>query len=268
MSDKNKNSVHLQNYPEMSNFVADEQLIETMNKIRLICSCALFIRDKYNLRVRLPLNKVTIFSKQYDDIKEFTNIIADEINVKQVEFSDNIDEYGKKSLALNFQKIGKKVGSKMPNVIKAANNGKWKIKDNILCIEDFELNEDEYCIKLETKEDDVLAIDGYDILVKLDLNLTDDLEKEGMARDLVRIIQQFRKDTRLDVSDNISLVIKTNYEFLKDSVNSFLNYIKEQTLATDLVITKNELNVDFSFCEEINGNVVQIGFSVVNKVMK
>lgn len=258
-----KNSVHLQDFPVMENFTADNELLNTMDKVRAICSCALYVRDKHNLRVRLPLNKMTIISPNSTDISSFTDIIADEINVKNIEFDNNIEEFGEKKLVLNFQKIGKKVGSKMPNVMKLANSGKWKIKDEVLVIDEFELNNDEYSIKLETKKENVFAVEGYDMLIMLDLNITEELEKEGIARDLVRLIQQFRKDVKLDISDKISLVIKTNYEFLKDSINSCKEYIQEQTLSIDLIITKDDLNTEFSFCEEMNKNIIQIGFSVI-----
>ena len=125
-----KNSVHLQDFPVIENFDADNELLDIMDKVRAICSCALYVRDKHNLRVRLPLNKMTIISPNSADISSFTDIIADEINVKNIEFNDNIEEFGEKKLVLNFQKIGKKVGSKMPNVMKLASSGKWKIKED------------------------------------------------------------------------------------------------------------------------------------------
>lgn len=258
-----KNSVHLQDFPVVENFEVDKQLLDIMDKVRAICSCALYVRDKNNLRVRLPLNKITIISNDCSDIENFVDIISDEINVKNIDFDDKIEEYGEKKLILNFSKIGNKVGSKMPSVMKAASNSKWKIKDEILEIDGFELNKDEYCISLESKKKNVFAVDGCDILIMLDLNITENLEKEGMARDLVRLIQQFRKDVKLDISDKINIVIKTNYEFLKDSINSFKDYINEQTLSIDLDIVKNDLNTEFSFCEEINNNIVQIGFSLI-----
>ena len=256
-------SVHLKNFPIIENFTTDEDLINSMDMVRAICSCALFIRDKNNFRVRLPLNKITIISKNNDEIKNFSDIIVDEINVKNIEFLDDMDKYGENKLILNFPKIGSKIGSKMPSVIKAANSGKWKIKDNRLFIDGFELADDEFKIVLQPKKENVFAVDGYNILIMLDLNVTKELEKEGMARDFVRKIQQFRKDVKLDVSDKIDLVVKTNYEFLKESITTFKEYIKEQTLSLDIIISKDELNTNFSFCEEMDNNIVQIGFSKV-----
>lgn len=256
-------SVHLKNFPVIENFEVDNDLIDTMDEVRAICSAALFVRDKNNLRVRLPLNKITIISTFNDKIKEFSDIISDEINVKNIEFIDDIDEYADKKLILNFPKIGSRIGSKMPSVMKAANSGKWKVKDDKLIIDSFELSQDEFKITLQPKNKDITTVDGYDILIMLDTNVTPALESEGMARDFVRKIQQFRKDVKLDVSDKIDIVIKTNYEFLKSSITEFKDYIKEQTLALNLTLSKDDLNTEFSFCEEMENNIVQIGFSKV-----
>ncbi len=258
-----KNSVHLQDFPKMDNFEADNSLIDVMDKVRAICSCALFVRDKNNLRVRLPLNSITIISDKTDEIREFSSIIADEINVKRVEFINNIEEYGEKKIVLNFQKLGTKIGAKMPNLMKAAKANKWKIKDGKMEIDEFKLESDEYELKLESKTNNVFPVDNYDILIMLDLNITKELEYEGMARDLVRIIQQFRKDARLNIDDRINLVIKTNYDFLKNSIEQNKEYIKEQTLSVNFNIVNDLANCDFSFCEEIDKNTVQIGFSVM-----
>jgi isoleucyl-tRNA synthetase len=259
--DKN-NSVHLQNFPKMDNFSVDEVLLSAMDKVRAICSCALSIRDRNNLRVRLPLNKILIIGYNIKDIEEFSLIIKDEINVKTVEFIDNIEGYGEKKLALNFQKIGGKVGSKMPNLIKSSKTNGWNINENNeLEIEGFKLEADEFSIKLESKRENVYVVDGYDILVMLDLVVTKELEYEGLARDLVRMIQQFRKDSELDVSDRIDLFVKTDHGFLIESIKQYEKYIKEQTLAVGLDITNN-LNCEFSFTDNLDDKTIQIGFNV------
>lgn len=259
-----KKSVHLQDFPKMDNFEADNNLIDVMDKVRAICSCALFVRDKNNLRVRLPLNSITIIADDVDEIKSFSSIIADEINVKKVDFVDNVAEYGEKKIILNFQKLGAKIGAKMPNLMKAAKTNKWKIKENNkLEIDGFELEADEYELKLESKKNNVFTVDNYDILIMLDMNITKELEYEGMARDLVRVIQQLRKDAKLNIDDRISLFVKTNYDFLRNSIEQNNKYIKEQTLSLELNLVSNLENCEFSFCEEIDKNIVQIGFNVV-----
>ncbi|MDR1498804.1 MAG: DUF5915 domain-containing protein [Rickettsiales bacterium] len=261
-------SVHLQDFPRMDCFEINEKLMDNMDKVRAICSCALFIRDKNNLRVRLPLNKVTIIGNNLEEISDFSTTIENEINVKTVEFVDNVSDFGEKKLVLNFQKIGVKVGSKMPDLMRASKSGRWRIDGNDLEIEGFRLEADEFSIKLEPNRDGVYAVDNYDILLMLDLNTTEELEQEGMVRDLIRMIQQFRKDAKLNVSDKIRLNIGTNYGFLKNSIKRHVDYVKDQTLAVSLDIIDGDLNCDFSFSEEINKNIVQIGFGVAHEAKK
>ncbi len=261
-------SVHLQNFPKINDFETDKQLIDKMDKVRSICSCALFIRDKNNLRVRLPLNKITIITADVDGIKEFSNIILDEINVKNIEFNKNINDFASNKLVLDFKKIGSKVGSKMPEIIKATKNREWEINNNKLMICGFVLDENEFKLTLEPKQVDTFVVDNYDILIQLDLKITRELEQEGIVRDLVRIIQQFRKDADLNVSDKIELSIYTYYDFLTESVEKFTSYISEQTLAKSLSvfpIDKANNSFDgFKFNETLNSNKITVNFRVIN----
>lgn len=261
-------SVHLQNFPDINNFNVNRQLMDTMDKIRAICSCALFIRDKNNLRVRLPLNKITIISKNTNDIKEFSNIILDEINVKNIEFVENIDDFSSNKLILDFKKIGPKIGNKMPYLIKATKNNEWAIKNNQLIICDFTLDNNEFKLVLEPKKENVFVVDNYNILIQLDLNITEELEQEGTARDLIRIIQQLRKDANLKLVDKIDLSIYTENNYLSKSIENFKGYISEQTLAKSLNIFPNKKissNFDgFLFNEILNDNKITITFKVIN----
>ena len=251
--------------PNLDNYTVDEKLINTMDKVRAICSLALSIRDKNNLRVRLPLNKITIISNESNDLKEYSSIIVDEINVKNIEFIDNVNNFATKKITLNFSKIGSKVGAKMPELIKASKNGSWEITaDGKLKIASFELEEDEYNNSWEGKEDSIFVVDNYDILIKLDLNITKDLEVEGLSRDAVRIIQQYRKDAKLSISDRINLFIRTDDNVLLDAIKTYNDYICEQTLANSLDINSGSWdNIDFSFSTDINNSTVKIGFNVI-----
>ena len=263
-------SVHLQDFPEIKDFEIDKQLIDRMDKVRAICSCALFVRDKNNLRVRLPLNKMTVIAADVDGIKEFSSIILDEINVKTIEFNENINDFSLKKLILDFKKIGPKVGSRMSEVIKASKNGDWVVEGDKLTICGFVLNEDEFKLSLEPKSEDLFVVDNYDILIQLDLKITEELEQEGIVRDLVRIVQQFRKEADLNISDKINLNIYTDYEFLTKSVEKFRDYISEQTLAKSLDIlpldrVDNSSNSNtFTFSEILNDNKIVMSFRVAN----
>lgn len=258
-------SVHLQSFPKLINFNIDEKLVDTMDKVRAICSCALSIRDKNNLRIRLPLNKITIIGNDLDDIKNFSNIILDEINVKSIEFNENIKTFSEKKLILNFQKIGSKVGSKMPEVLKALKLNNWEISNNgCIRISDFEITKDEFDIKLEPRQDNIFTVEGQNILVMLDIKINQELEQEGAARDLVRLIQQFRKDANLDIANRINLHIKTNYKLLLKALEKYKKYIQEQTLATKLDVTDiNNSNYKFTFNGDIDKNPVYVSFDVI-----
>jgi isoleucyl-tRNA synthetase len=245
------NSVHLQDFPTMEGFEVDWDLVESMDMVRAICGAILSIRDKNNLRVRLPLNKLTIITHDADKVKEFAPIILDEVNIKNIEFLTNIEDFGEKKITLNFSKIGSKIGAKMQSVVAASKNGRWVFnKNNKLEIEGFELEEDEYSISWSPKQDMVFAVADYDMLILLDLNITTELEQEGMARDIVRIVQQYRKEAVLDVSNRIELFLTTNNNFIQKSAEFHKDYIQRQTLAVKFNINKNRQdNATFSFEE-------------------
>ncbi|MDR0572068.1 MAG: DUF5915 domain-containing protein, partial [Rickettsiales bacterium] len=241
-------------------FVANRELIDFMDKVRAICSVALSIRDKNNLRVRLPLKKMTIISAETENIKKFSSIILEEINLKSLDFSTNIEDFGEKKLILNFSKIGTRAGNKMQSIIAASKNNKWTFdENNKLRVEDFELNDNEYSISWVPSQDDVFVIPNQDILIKLDLEITKDLEQEGMARDIIRIIQQCRKLAKLDVSDRVELSLWTADSFMRDAISLHRDYIQYQTLANKLGIEEKKL--EFSFEEKIDENILLVNFN-------
>ena len=261
-----KKSVHLQDFPVINNFIENSELVKNMDTVRAICSTALFIRDKFNLRVRLPLSNLKIIADKNEFLEDFKDIIIDEVNVKNIEFLNNIEETTETKLQLNFQLIGQKYGAKIPEMMKAVNNSSWKVnKKNKIEVAGIELEEDEYQIKFipKNKADNIVIVEGYNVLIELDIVTNSDLELEGLSRDLVRIIQQKRKEARLDISDRINLVIKTNFNLLKDAIEKNMKYIKEQTLAFSIEVVAEELKSDFSFCEELNGSSIFIGFSKI-----
>lgn len=257
----NLNSVHLQDYPKITNFKEDKELIDSMDKVRAICSTALSIRDKHNIRVRLPLNKIIVIGENLDNIKEFKDIILDEINVKNIEFENNIKEKADFKLQLNFQKLGSFAGSKMPNILKALKNNEWSLIENKIKIADMELDKEYYSLNLVPKnQDNSAVVSGYNIVVELDMNITRDLELEGIIRDMVRAVQQSRKDANLYIADKIDLYLNTNDNEMIEAISKYSNYLKEQTLSDNLFINKNSNN-QFSFDLKINGNDLKISFN-------
>ena len=229
------NSVHLQNIPDTSFIKSDQKLVENMDLVRNICSTALSIRDKYKLRVRLPLASLKIISKRSRQIADFTDIIKDEVNVKNIELSENISELAEFKLQLNFKKIGAEFGSKMKEISTAAKNNQWqKLENGNIKIAGKVLSKDDFEIKLTTKDSEkIFPLPTNDCLIELDLNVTTELENEGIARDIVRLIQQDRKERNFNISDYINIKISCS-DKLQKIINANEDYIKSQTLSKEI----------------------------------
>lgn len=245
----NKTSVHLQDFPKTS-FLDDERdLVRDMDLVRSICSSALFIRDQKNLRVRMPLKELTIIGNKAENILDFKDIIADEINVKSIKTRNDIADVAELKLQINFKKIGVKYGSKVKEITECIKNNEWqqiapnqvliKLKDSEIILVD-----DEFDLKLNIRDQNnskyaFATLPGNDCLIQLDIEVTEELQEEGIARDIVRAIQQNRKDADLNVSNRISLVFFSDNQAINQIITKYSGYIKEQTLCLDIEI-KNE----------------------------
>jgi len=256
-------SVHLQDFPSVANINDEKELTEDMDMIRDICSTALAVRDRNNLRVRLPLNKLTVIGKGTERLKQYQKIIADEINVKSIDFKSEIGDLAKLKLQLDFKKVGAKLGGKMKDILVALKKGEWKrLPNNELDIDGVKLVAGEYLMKLEAKDPKstgVLA--NSNVLVQLDVNITDDLKLEGLARDIVRLIQQNRKNANLNISDKIHLFISTDDDFLKKAINKHSEYIQAQTLSKSIEIGDKKGKHNFN--HKIGEKNLGISFDVV-----
>ncbi len=253
-----KNSIHLQDFPELSFLPDEKELVSDMDLVRNIASVALSIRDNKNLRVRLPLNKLIVIGKNAARILPFSEIIAEEVNVKSIEIKEEISELAELKLQINFKKIGAKFGAKIKEITNAAKSGDWKkISEKEIEIAGVILEGDDFELKLATKNNDetkfaIMALPSNDYLVQLNIEITKELEDEGIARDIVRAIQQSRKDADLKISDHISLKIFSQNSRILEAAKIFENYIKEQVLANSIihVITADEAKESAKFsCE-------------------
>ena len=259
----NKNlSIHLQNFPDLS-FIPDESnLVADMDMVRNICSTALFIRDGQNLRVRLPLNKLTIIGNNARRMLSYREIIADEVNVKNINVIDEIGDLAELKLQINFKKVGAKLGAKMKEVSNAAREGKWeKLGENRINIAGVILENDEFEIKLTAKDAVGTApLSSNDCLIQLDTKITKELEEEGIARDIIRAIQQNRKDANLNISDHIKIqLFSSNPQFL-NVARLYENYIKEQTLTDTIdILENNRTTAKHKFNNKIEETELNIG---------
>ena len=225
-------SVHLQDFPNLGFVKENSELVNNMDLVRSVCSAALSIRDNKNLRVRLPLNKLSVIGKDAVKILKFKDIICEEVNVKNIEIEENLEDKAELKLAVNFKKIGAKMGPKIKDIMAATKSGNWKQNSkNEIEIAGVILSDDDFSLKLTPKDFDdknvaIQALPDNSHLICLDIVVTDDLKNEGVARDIVRLVQQARKDADLDVSDRISLCVGSSDKYIAKILNDFEDYIK------------------------------------------
>jgi isoleucyl-tRNA synthetase len=202
-------SVHLTDWPDAELLPADTRLVAAMDQVREVCSVASSLRKAKKLRVRLPLHKLTVAVENPQRLEPFTDLIADELNVKKVELTDDVDAYGRFELTVNARVAGPRLGKDVQAAIKAVKAGEGVVNpDGTLTAGPAVLQPDEYSSRLVAADPEYTApLPGGAGLVVLDGTVTPELEAEGWAKDRIRELQELRKSTGLDVSDRISVVI-------------------------------------------------------------
>lgn len=202
-------SVHLTDWPEAADLPADAALVAAMDQVREVCSAASSVRKAHQLRVRLPLPKLTVAVDDPQRLAPFTDLIADELNVKAVELTDDIARYGRFDLAVNAKVAGPRVGKDVQAAIKAVKAGEGVVNpDGTLSAGPVVLLDSEYTSKLVAADPEyTVALPEGAGLVVLDSAVTPELEAEGWAKDRIRELQELRKSSGLEVSDRISVVI-------------------------------------------------------------
>lgn len=207
-------SVHLTDWPHADEVPADADLVAAMDQVREVCSAASSLRKAKKLRVRLPLPKLTVAVQNPQRLEPFTELIADELNVKRVELTDAIDTYGRFELTVNARVAGPRLGKDVQAAIKAVKAGEGVVNpDGTLTAGPAVLRPDEYSSRLVAADPEFTAAlpDGAGLVV-LDGTVTPELEAEGWAKDRIRELQELRKSTGLDVSDRISVVMSVPAE--------------------------------------------------------
>lgn len=225
-------SVHLSDWPKIESFPDARDLVYEMDRVRDVCSNALSIREEHNLRTRLPLRALTVAGKDSKRLSAYAALIRDEINVKEVAFSDDVERFATFMLQLNARELGPRLGAEMKNVLAASKQGQWKLRDDgTVEVGGKVLGKDDFALKLQSKEGVASkALGSNDAVVVLDTAVTSDLAEEGLARDLVRLVQQSRKEAGFHVADHINLALELPAE-LEPVIRKHQAYIAEQTLA-------------------------------------
>jgi len=251
-------SIHLQEWPDANEFPHDPDLVAAMDRLREVASAALSLRDERGLRVRLPLAEVVVAGAGAEAIEPFASLLADEINVRQVKISSEVSQYGTFRLRPNGRVLGPKLGAEVQKVLREAKEGNWVTNpDGSVTVAGHELTAEEFDLGLDPLEGvAAAALPGNDAVVVLDTNVTDELEAEGQARDLVRLIQQLRKDRGLNVTDRIQLQVGLS-DTMAERIDSHLDWIGAQVLATSIA-----LDPEVEGTQKIAGEPVGIAFTV------
>jgi isoleucyl-tRNA synthetase len=228
-------SVHLTDWPLAADLPADAALVDAMDRTRDVCSAASSVRKARNLRVRLPLAGLTVTGPGAEALAPFAEIIRDEVNVKSVGFSQNVNSGAKFELKLVPATLGPRLGDGMQKVMGAFRKGDYELKPRERpVVGGVVLVEGEYTLQLvPTDPDNSAVLSSGDGVVTLDTVLTPELEREGLARDLVRLVQQARKAADLQVSDRISLTVTASGPWL-DALAAHHDVVRAETLATSV----------------------------------
>lgn len=237
-------SVHLANYPAAKVQIIDTALEERMLMAQDISSLVLSIRKKIAIKVRQPLQKILIpilNASMQQQLELVAPIIINEVNIKEIEYLVDNEGFIKKKLKPNFKSLGAKLGSQMKAVAALITSFS---QEQILELErnaSIQITLDNQLIDISLNDVELIIDDipGWSVASKgtltaaLDLTLTPDLEREGIARELVNRIQKIRKDSNFELTDRINVKIKTD-EKINAAINQFNDYICAEILSDDI----------------------------------
>jgi isoleucyl-tRNA synthetase len=234
-------SVHLTDWPANDTLPRDADLVAAMDEVREVASVALSVRKAAGQRVRQPLASLTVATRDADRLQPFASLLSDEVNVRSVELTElaDHDERVTRRLSVNARAAGPRLGKQVQQVIKAAKSGDWSVADDgsVVC-GGVPLADGEYALELVAagSASDAVGLLRSGGFVVLDTVLDDELIAQGAVNDLLRQVQQARKDAGLDVSDRIELSLTLPAD-LWDAVQERLDTVKAETLAVTVTHT-------------------------------
>ncbi|ODA91092.1 isoleucine--tRNA ligase [Leifsonia xyli subsp. xyli] len=198
-------SVHLTDWPDAAELPADDALVAAMDRVRAISSTALSLRKQAGLRVRLPLASLTVVAEGAAALAPFEAILRDELNVKAVCLVEGEHSGVDRALTVKARQLGPRIGKRVQEVIRAAKSGDWSEADGVVTAGGVELEPGEYELAVVISAPTARFENG--VYIELDTALTPELEAEGLARDIIRAVQDTRKAAGLGVSDRIALTL-------------------------------------------------------------
>ena len=242
-------SVHLMDYPNWDDAVYDGALVDSMNEVRDVVSCAHALRKGANLRVRLPLSRLQVVAADPEALRDYTTLIASEVNVKSVEVL-SVAESGLQSsqeLTLNPKAFAPEVRKLTSALFQAQKSGQWRLDGDVVVFDGVELGGEPVRLtgeqfglvtKVAAESGTVADVLDCGTFVVLDTEVTAELEAEGYARDAIRAVQDARKNAGLDVADRIDLTLGVPADYL-EWVKTHEALIAGETLAVSVRVNSS-----------------------------
>ncbi|MEC8815542.1 MAG: DUF5915 domain-containing protein, partial [Actinomycetota bacterium] len=256
-------SVHLADWPDLDDLPSDPALVARMDRIRDVASTALRLREDHGLRVRLPLSRLTVAGVDSEALVDLVDLLVDEVNVRSVELTNDLEGHGRLVLRPDGRTLGPRLGGDVQAVFAAARSGDYRRNDDgTVTVADQVLVPDEFDLGVESPDGvTAAALGSGDAVVVLDTKVTDDLIREGLARDVVRQVQQARRDAELVVTDRIRLVLDGD-EDLMAAVRTHEAHVAGQVLATELVYDAVDPGADGVTEATVEGSTLRFSLAV------
>ena len=260
----NEESVHLADYPTYDESLINEKVEEKMDLVRDLISLGRNVREEVKIKVRQPINEVILDGKNEQIIGDLVDLIKEELNVKNVIFENDLGKYMNYSVKPNFKVAGPIFGASMKlftealaklntNEIETLNQGNSikLIVDN----KEYDINRELVDIRISSKEGFNVAEENNNFII-LDVELTGELIKEGIVRELISKVQNLRKEKNFEIMDRINLYISCD-EYILSIVDEYKDMIKKEVLAIEIISKEN-----LTYEVDLNGNKVFIDVEV------
>ncbi len=251
-----KESVHLQDFPVYDETKINEKIEEKMDLVRNIISLGRNAREEAKIKVRQPINEIILDGKNKTIINDLIDLIKEELNVKNVTFTQDLKEYISYEIKPNFKVCGPILGK---NIKEFQDKLKDFTADNINTLEkgntitlniggnDIDITYDMLDIRINSKDGFNASNEGNNFII-LNTTLTEELINEGIVREFISKVQQIRKTNNYEMMDNINIYYSHNDEFNK-SITNYIDFIKKETLAIDLI----ESDENYKNTYDLNG---------------
>lgn len=231
-------SVHLAKFPSFDEKLINETIETRMDLVRDLISLGRNVREEEKIKVRQPIKEVILDGKNKEILEGLEGLIKEELNVKEIIFEKDLSKYMNFKVKPNFKEAGKILGSKMKNFTNhLANLSEEEInkvtKGETITFDDTEITPSLLDIKIESKEGMKVAMENNNFII-LNTTLTEDLLKEGIAREVISKVQNLRKEKDFDIENRIKLYYNSN-DYFEEVLKDFETYIKDETLALELI---------------------------------